>query len=73
MFIKLHGVKGARLLINPEYVRAFQELTPDSKYAVNMESGAKSLVQIDDKLVPVKDSIVQIDNLLKKAGLIGGA
>lgn len=73
MFIKLHGVKGARLLINPDHVRAFQEITDDSKYAVNKESGAKSLVQIDDKLVPVRDSIIEINNMLKKSGLIGGA
>lgn len=73
MFIKLHGVKGARLLINPDHVRAFQEITDDSKYAVNKEWGAKSLVQVDDKLVPVKDSIIEINNILKKSGLIGGA
>lgn len=73
MFIQLHGVKGARLLINIEHVRAFQEITDDSKYAVNKESGAKSLVQIDDKLVPVKDSILEIRNIMKKADLFGGA
>ena len=72
MFIQLHGVKGARLLINIEHVRALQEITDDSKYAVNKESGAKSLVQIDDKLVPVKDSILEIRNIMKKADLFGG-
>jgi len=72
MFIQLHGVKGARLLINIEHVRAFQEITDDSKYAVNKESGAKSLVQIDDKLVPVRDSIIEIRNIMKKADLFGG-
>lgn len=71
MFIQLHGVKGARLLINIEHVRAFQEITNDSKYAVNKESGAKSLVQIDDKLVPVRDSITQINHILKNSGLCG--
>lgn len=71
MFIQLHGVKGARLLINIEHVRAFQEITDDSKYAVNKESGAKSLVQIDDKLVPVKDSIIQINHILSNVGLRG--
>ena len=72
MFIQLHGVKGARLLINIEHVRAFQEITDASKYAVNKESGAKSLVQIDDKLVPVRDSIIEIRNIMKKADLFGG-
>lgn len=73
MFIQLHGVKGARLLINIEHVRAFQEITDDSKYAVYKESGAKSLIQIDDKLVPVRDSITQISHALRKAKLIGGS
>lgn len=73
MFIQLHGVKGARLVVNVDHVRAFQEITDDSKYAVYMESGAKSLVQIDDKLVPVRDSITQISHALRKAKLIGGA
>lgn len=73
MFIKLHGVKGARILVNVDHIRAFQEITDDSKYAVNKESGAKSLIQIDDKLVPVKDSITQISHALKKSKLIGGA
>jgi len=73
MFIQLHGVKGARLVVNVDHVRAFQEITDDSKYAVYKESGAKSLVQIDDKLVPVRDSITQISHALRKAKLIGGA
>jgi len=73
MFIQLHGVKGARLVVNVDHVRAFQEITDDSKYAVYKESGAKSLVQIDDKLVPVRDSITQIYHALRKAKLIGGA
>ena len=64
MFIKLQGVKGARLSINIAHVRAFQEITADSKYAEYLESGAKTLVQIDDKLVPVKDTIVQINHIL---------
>lgn len=73
MFIQLHGVKGARLVVNVDHVRAFQEITDDSKYAVYKESGAKSLVQIDDKLVSVRDSITQISHALRKAKLIGGA
>lgn len=73
MFIQLHGVKGARLVVNVDHVRAFQEITDDSKFAVYKEYGAKSLVQIDDKLVPVRDSITQISHALRKAKLIGGA
>ena len=73
MFIKLHGVKGARLLFNVDHIRAFQEITEDSKDAVNKESGAKSLIQVDDKLIPVRESIVEIQNIIKKAELFGGA
>ncbi len=71
MFIQLHGVKGARILFNVDHIRAFQEITDDSKYAVNKASGAKSLVQVDDKLVPVRDSITQINHILKNTGLFG--
>lgn len=71
MFIQLHGVKGARIMFNVDHIRAFQEITDDSKYAVNKASGAKSLVQVDDKLVPVKDSITQINHILKNTGLFG--
>ena len=71
MFIQLHGVKGARILFNVDHIRAFQEITDNSKYAEYLESGAKSLVQVDDKLVPVKDSITQINHVLKNSGLFG--
>lgn len=71
MFIQLHGVKGARILFNVDHIRAFQEITDDSKYAVNKASGAKFLVQVDDKLVPVRDSITQINHILKNTGLFG--
>lgn len=73
MFIKLHGIKNIRILINPDHVRAFQEITEDSKYAATLALGAKTLVQVDDKLISVKESIIQIENILKKAELIGGA
>lgn len=71
MFIQLHGVKGARILFNVDHIRAFQEITDNSKYAEYLESGAKSLVQVDDKLVPVRDSITQINHILKNTGLFG--
>ena len=65
MYIALRGIK-ARLIVNLDHVRAFQEVTEDSKYSEYLASGAKSMVQIDDKLVPVKDSIIQIRNILNK-------
>ena len=72
MFIKLHGVKGIRLIVNINEIKVMQEITHDSKYAVNLEHGAKSLIQIDDKLIPIKESIIQLENILKKHGQIGG-
>lgn len=65
MYIALRGIK-ARLIVNLDHVRAFQEVTEDSKYSEYLASGAKSMVQIDDKLVPVKDSIIQIRNIINK-------
>ena len=66
MFITLRGLKQSRLIINLDHVRAFQEITPDSKYAEYLESGAHTMVQIDDKVVPVKDTIIQIKNIISK-------
>lgn len=73
MFIKLHGVKGIRLLVNVKDIRTIQEITEDSKYFEFKEHGAKSMIQIDDKVLAVKDSIIQIENMLKKLGQIGGS
>ncbi len=66
MFIGLKGVKGARLIFNVDHIRAFQEITSESKYAEYLASGAQTMVQLDDKLVPVKESIIQIRNQLRK-------
>lgn len=73
MFIKLHGAVGNRLIINVEAIKAVQEITKESKHWKTYgEAGVKSLLQIDDILVPVKDSTIQIENMLKKLGQIGG-
>ena len=66
MFISLRGLKQSRLIVNTDHVRAFQEITPDSKYADYLTSGAHTMAQIDDKVVPVKDSIIQIKNIINK-------
>ena len=66
MFISLHGLNSTRLIVNLNHVRAFQEITNESKYKNLLESGAKTVIQIDDKLVPIKDSIVQIKNIISK-------
>lgn len=68
MFIGLKGVKGARLIFNVDHIRAFQEITSESKYAEYLASGAKTMVQLDDKLVPVKETIIQVKNILNHLG-----
>lgn len=73
MFIKIHGILGNRLIINVNAIKAFQEITENSMHAKYLQQGAKTLIQIDDKVIPIKNSIVQIENILKKAELVGGA
>lgn len=72
MFIKLLGVKNIRMIVNIDEIKAVQEITEDSKHATYLESGAKTLIHIDDKLLPVKESIIQVENKLKKLGALGG-
>ena len=73
MFIKLHGAVGNRLIISVDAIKAVQEITKESKYWETYgKAGVKALIQIDDKLVLVKDSVIQIENMLKKLGQIGG-
>lgn len=73
MFIRLKGIKGNRLVFNIASIEAIQEITSDSKHSEYLEHGAKSILVIDNKIIPVKDSIIQIENKLKKLGVLGGA
>ena len=73
MFIKLHGVLGNRLIINVDSIRGFQEIVEGSKYSKYIESGAKTIIDVGGDLIALKNSIVQIENMLKKAEQIGGA
>lgn len=72
MFIKLHGVLGQRLAINLEDIQTVQEIIEGSKYAKYMESGAKSAIVVGGEVILVKNSFVQIENILKKVEQIGG-
>lgn len=72
MFIKLRGILGYRLIVNVNMIHAVQEITEESKYSEFLEHGAKCMLQIDDKVIPIKDSIVQVENMLKKHGNVGG-
>lgn len=73
MFIKLHGVLGQRLAINLDDIQAIQEILDNSKYSKALESGAKSAITVGGEVILVKNSFVQIENILKKAEQIGGA
>ncbi len=73
MFIKLHGVLGQRLAINLNDIQAIQEILDNSKYSKALESGAKSAITVGGEVILVKNSFVQIENILKKVEQIGGA
>jgi len=73
MFIKLHGVLGQRLAINLDDIQTIQEIAEGSKYAKYMGSGAKSAIVVGGEVLLVKNSFVQIENILKKVEQIGGA
>lgn len=73
MFIKLHGILGQRLIFNIDEIKGFTEIVEGSKYAPSLAHGGKAVVQLDDQMIPVKNTIVQIENMLKKAEQIGGA
>ncbi len=59
MFLKLHGtISNEKIIINTEYIEAIQEITSASKtYKAYFDAGAKTL--------PVKESVVQIENKFK--------
>ena len=73
MFIKLHGNLGQKIAINLDDIQTIHEITEGSKYAAYMESGAKSAIVVGGKVILVKNSFVQIENILKKVEQIGGA
>lgn len=72
MFIKLHGVLGQRLAINLDDIQAIQEILDNSKYSKALESGAKCAITVGGEAILVKNSFVQIENILKKTEQIGG-
>ena len=72
MFIKLHGVLEQRLAINLDDIQAIQEILDNSKYSKALESGAKSAITVGGEVILVKNSFVQIENILKKVEQIGG-
>lgn len=77
MFLKLHGVmSNEKILINTEFIEAVQEISPDSKtYKAYYEAGAKTVIRVGGKTLPVKESVQQIENRFKSPApktMIGG-
>ena len=70
MILKLHGIiSNEKILINTEYIEAIQEITSDSKtYKTYYEAGAKSVIRIGGRTLPVKESVTQIENKFKAGG-----
>ena len=70
MFLKLHGIiSNEKILINPEYIEAIQEITSDSKtYKAYFDAGAKTVIRIGGKTLPTKESVTQIENRFKAGG-----
>lgn len=73
MFIKVHGINfNERIILNVEDIQALQELKDGSKYQIYKDKGAKTVLRLSDGLLPVKESIITLENVLKKAELIVG-
>lgn len=69
MFIKLHGiVENNRIIINVNHIEAIQEIKNGSKYyEFHTKHGAKTVISIQGNTIPVKESITQIEHMLKNA------
>lgn len=73
MFIKVHGINfNERIILNVEDIQALQELKDGSKYQIYKDKGAKTVLRLSDGPLPVKESIIMLENVLKKAELIVG-
>ena len=69
MFIKLHGiVENNRIIINVNHIEAIQEIKFGSKYIeFYVKNDAKTVISIQGNTIPVKESITQIEHMLKKS------
>lgn len=73
MFIKVHGINfNERIILNVEDIQALQELKDGSKYQIYKDKGAKTVLRLSDGTLPVKESIITLENVLKNAELIVG-
>ena len=66
MFLKVHAIfHNERILLNVDEIISVQEMKEGSKY-YEAYPGAKSVIRIDDRVLPVKETVVQIEHLIGK-------
>lgn len=66
MFIKLH-VDDTRLILNVNEIETIQEIKNGSKYHdYCTKYGAKTIIKVKGTIIPVKESITQVEHMLKK-------
>lgn len=75
MFLKVHAIfNNERILLNVDEIEAIQELKEGSKYFETYgAAGAKTIIKINDRVLPVKETVIQIEHLMsKKMPILGG-
>jgi len=75
MFLKVHGiVNNERIMLNVDDIEAIQELKEGSKfYETYGTAGAKTIIRINDRVLPVRETVIQIEHLMcKKMPILGG-
>lgn len=75
MFLKVHAIfHNERILLNVDEIISVQEMKEGSKYyEAYGTSGAKSVIRINDRVLPVKETVVQIEHLIgKNMPILGG-
>ena len=66
MFLTLHLESDEKININTDYIEAIQEITEGSKYySTYGQAGAKTVIRVGGKTLPIKESIQQIENRFK--------
>lgn len=74
MFIRVHGINlNEKIYLNIKDITGIQEIKDGSKkYMQYKDLGAKTVIIVGGTALPVKESIITLENILKKAELIVG-
>lgn len=72
MFIRVHGINlNEKIYLNIKDITGIQEIKDGSKkYMQYKDLGAKTVIIVGGTALPVKESIITLENILKKAELI---